>query len=334
MKAFKITSIILIFLVFLSCSNSSKIKIGYLVPNLQSGRYAKEEQYFKEKIEQLGGEAFLASAEYDGKLQIQQAHEMLEKGAKALVVNSVNMNTAAAIVRDAHEHGAKVMAYDRIIRNSDLDYYISFDNTKVGEYMAQYALKYKPSGNYMLLGGDKNDMNAVLVKNGQLNALKKAISDGSVKVIYDIFVEDWSTENAYHEMKSYLQLSDVLPDVILSSYDGMSFGAIKALKENNNDVSTMIITGQDAELFSLKSIVNNEQTMTVYKPLKAMAYKAAELSFAMASNEKIEKPAASISNGQKEVPAILLDPIVVDKNNIKTTIISDGFFKESDIYSN
>ena len=138
-----------------------------MLPNLKSDRYLKEKQYFADKVKSLGGEAIIVSAEYDDKLQIDQANELMDQGVKVLVVNSVNLTTASAIVRNAHEKHVTVIAYDRIISSPDLDYYLSFDNVKVGKLMAQYALKLKPEGKYYILGGDKADQNAVLVKKGQ-----------------------------------------------------------------------------------------------------------------------------------------------------------------------
>lgn len=303
-----------------------------MVPNIEGERYVKEQNYFKNKVNSLGGEVFTTSADNDGQVQINQAQELIDKGVKVLVVNAVNMNTAASIVRYAHEHNVKVIAYDRIIKNSDVDYFISFDNVKVGELMAEYIIKLKPTGNYVLIGGDKRDLNAVLVKEGQMKVLNDAISKGNISVIYNVFVEDWSSVNAYQEMKKVLDLSMLTPDAVLSSYDGMSDGCVEALKENGLE-GKVLVTGQDAELKACKNIITGFQTMTVYKPLKVMAEKSAELAFDIVSGKKIEKPAAVMNNGYKDVPAILLNPIVVDKNNIKTTVIADGFYTEDEIFN-
>jgi len=151
-----------------SCLHNVKPKIGFLLPNLVSDRYLKEKEYFTKKIGELGGEAIIKSADYNDQLQIQQAQELISQGAKVLVVNSINLNSAAAIVRDAHDHNVKVIAYDRLISNCDLDYLLTFDNEKVGKLMTDYVTKLKPDGNYILLGGDKADKNAVWVKEGQM----------------------------------------------------------------------------------------------------------------------------------------------------------------------
>ncbi len=322
--------ILVSFIVFASCNNSSKLKIGYLIPNTQLDRYKKEQAYFQEKIVSLGGEALILSAEFDDKLQLKQADELISQGVKVLVVNCVNQNTAAAIVRNAHEKNVKVVAYDRIISNCDLDYYLSFDNVEVGKQMAEYAVKLKPEGKYILLGGDKADMNAVLVRNGQLAVLDPLIKSGKIKIIYNIFVEDWSGENAQHEIKKFLDLSGEIPDVILSSNDGMATGTIELLKQYNLD-GKVIITGQDAELAACQNIVHDKQAMSVYKPIRQLAIKAAELAMDLAKNAKITNAVTTAPNGFKNVNAILLSPVVVDKNNLKTTVIADGLLKESDL---
>ncbi len=159
----------LIILALVSCQKQQRVKIGFLLPNMVSGRYQKEKVYFTEKIQALGGEALVISADYDDQLQIKQAKELLEQGAKVLVVNPLNLNTAAAIIRSAHERNVPVIAYDRLIRNCDLDYFLTFDNEKVGKLMADYVTKIKPEGKYILLGGDKADQNAEWVKKGQLD---------------------------------------------------------------------------------------------------------------------------------------------------------------------
>jgi D-xylose transport system substrate-binding protein len=320
--------------VFFSCKsgNGSTIKIGILFPNKTSNRYFKEQQYFTDKIGELKGECLFAFGDNNDQLQIQQAHELIEKGAQVLIVNSVNQNTAAAIVREAHDNNIPVIAYDRIISNCDLDCIITFDNEKVGQLMASYMLKVKPEGNYVLLGGDKTDRNAVYVKNGIMKELQPQIASGKIKIVYDVFIEEWSKDNAYMNTLKYLQCSVIQPDVIISSFDGMSAGAIKALAEYNLD-GTVLLSGQDAELEACRNIVKGKQSMTVYKPVKTLAYQSAEMAVNLAKGKSLPKTSLSVNNGFRDVPAYYIDPIGVDINNIKSTIISDGYQKEEDIYA-
>jgi D-xylose transport system substrate-binding protein len=313
-----------------SCKNGNEIKIGFLLPNQTDERTVIERALFMAKVKELGCVPLITDAQFSDQLQITQAQELIDQGAKVLVVMAVNKNTAAAIARIAHSNGVKIIAYERIIANCDLDYYISFDNVKVGELMAKYAITKKPKGKYVILNGDKNDQNAIWVKEGMLKVLEPLVKSGDIQILYNVFVEDWSGDNAYVETKKFLNLSMDIPDVILSAYDGMSRGAIKALDENEV-ISFPVITGQNAELLSCKYIVTGKQSMTVYKPLKTEAELAAEIAIKCARHENI-KTNKTVFNGSKEVPSILIDPISVDITNMKSTIIKDKFLKESDVF--
>ena len=215
-----------------SCSFDKKVKIGLLLPNTVDARFPKDREFITAKVQTLGGDVVYADAQNDDNKQIAQAEELIKKGVKVLIIIPVNKNTAAAIVRSAKSSKIKVIAYERIISNCELDYFVSFDNVKVGELMARYAVKQKPTGKYMLLGGDKGDQNAVWVRQGHHNVIDPLVKNGSITIVYDSYVEDWSGDNSYFEMKKYLDLSEDVPDAVLSAYDGLSAGAIKALDVN------------------------------------------------------------------------------------------------------
>lgn len=334
LKLINIAGALLILLFFYSCDKKSDLKIGLLIPNLSDERFPKDRDNFTAEISALGGTVISKEAHNDDKIQIEQAQELINQGVKVLVVICINKNTAATIVRNAHENGVKVIAYDRIISNCDLDYFVSFDNVKVGELMAQGVLKLKNTGNFFLLGGDKGDQNAVWVREGMLNVLKPLINQGNIHIVYDVYIEDWSSDNANQVLKQYLNLGGTLPDAIVSAYDGLSTGAVNALIENNIPVSSFpAISGQNAELEACRNIVNGKQTMTVYKPLKNLAKEVANLAMKVAKNEKITNTLTTINNGTNGVPSVLIEPTAVDVNNMKSTIINDGFWKEADIYS-
>jgi D-xylose transport system substrate-binding protein len=313
-----------------SCSQKEP-KVGFLLPNLILKRFVKEKDLFSEKIKELGGSAIILSSENNDNLQIQQAKDLIDQGIDVLVVCAVNGSTAASIVRAAHTKGVPVIAYDRLIRNCDLDYFLTFDNEKVGELMAEYAIKIRPSGKYILLGGDRSDQNAKWVKNGQLKALASMMKAGKISIVYDTYIEDWSGENAKHEIRKYLDLSLDKPEVILSSNDGMATSVIELLTEYNLN-KDILVTGQDADIEACRNIIKGNQVMTVYKSLKTLAYKAAELSMKIAKGEKNSYVYVKTNNGQVDVTSLLLKPNVLDKGNIKSTVIADGFFTEDELY--
>jgi len=314
----------------ISC-NEKKVKIGLLFP-LINERTQIQINCFTSKINELKGETIISSAELDDQRQIEQAKEMLAKNVDVLVVSSVNLYTAAAIVREAHKHSVPVIAFDRLIRNCNLDYYISFDYEKVGTFIAQYAVNLKPQGNYIMINGDITDHNARGINKGELRVLGPFITSGKIKIIYTTFIEDWSEMQAKFEMTKYLDLSSGdVPDAILSSSDQMSAGIMDVLDEYHL-LGKVLLTGMDAKLKNCKSIIKGYQSMTVYKPFKKLAFESAELAMTIASNKKIEKMTTTMWNGEKNVISVLFEPVLVDNTNIKTTVIADGIYHEKDIY--
>jgi D-xylose transport system substrate-binding protein len=323
--------VFILFILINSCSQDKSIKIGFLFNNMKAERYKKEQVFFTDKLKQLGGEAMVLSADYDEALQMKQAEDLIKQGIKVLVLNAVNFNTAGAIVRLAHKNDIKVIAYDRLISNCDLDYFVSFNMEKVGQYMAEYVTKLKPKGKYIILGGDLVDKNAIFINKGQMQVLDPIIKSGKIKILYHIFIEKWSEAGAQYETRRFLNLSNEIPDVIVASNSTLALGAVKALKEFKLE-GKVLITGQDADLINCVNIVKGQQTMTVFKRYILEAHKAAELAMMIAKGENNSETFIPFPNGYKDVPSILFDPIVVDINNLKTTVIADGIQKESDIY--
>ncbi len=319
-------------LVILACSCSeNKVQVAFLLPHIKNERYVKEKQYFTDRISQLGGTALVVEAQNDAKIQNKQALDFLQKGIKILVIDAVNADLAAEIVRQAHDYNAIIIAYDRLIMNSKPDYYISFKYQDIGYNMTEYALKLQPTGNYVVIGGDRTDFNAVQISKGQMKALDGPVKDGKVKFLYNVSIEEWGADNAMIEMNYFLRLSDVLPDVIISSSDKLTGGILNALAKNNIN-KNIIITGMDAELGACKNIIKGKQTVTVYKSFKQLAYTAAEMAMNCSKRNKINDLNDKMWNGVIDVPSKLIGTVLVDKNNIKSTLIADGIFTEADIY--
>jgi D-xylose transport system substrate-binding protein len=333
MKYYRYLIVATLLFAMISCSESNKVKVGFL-GNDSNELALQNQNNFIQRAQQLGAEVLDDNAEGDEDLQYKQALELMDKGVKVLVLSSVNSISAAAIVREAHIQDVIVIAYDRIVKNCDLDYYVTFDSRKVGEYMALEALKQKSTGNYVLFWGDKSDDNADLVKAGVMKVLQPQIDNGNIKVLYKIYVDDWSGVNAEYEMDRVVRLTSETPiDAVVTSYDGLARGAISVLKKYNM-LEGVFVSGQNAETQSLKMILNGEQSISVYKSPKKLGYSVAELAVKLASKSDEELNFSvndSVYNGRINVPSILFDPVVITNSNMEEKLFSDGLVKREDL---
>jgi D-xylose transport system substrate-binding protein len=318
--------------VFQSCDQSNEAKIGFLMESFSSARWAMDKKYFVEKIEELNGTAIVKNSDGSDATQYQQAIELINLGVDVLVVVASNVNTAAAIVREAHKKNIPVIAYDRLIKNCELDYYICFDNYHSGKLQAQYAIGQKPKGNYVIICGDKSDINATNIHAGQISELEDKLKNKDIDLIYTVFVDGWSPDDAGHQMEQVLRLSEKKIDAILTANDGTASGVISALKKFGYN-EFPVITGLDAELAACRRIAKGEQSMTVYSPIKELASNAARLAIDLARKSKLNHPFTEKFNGRINVPSIVLKTMVVDKINLDNIIIKDGIYTKEEIYS-
>ncbi|TWT25165.1 D-xylose ABC transporter substrate-binding protein [Planomicrobium sp. CPCC 101110] len=307
-----------------------KIKIGFSMDTLLEERWLKDRDLFKKEVEALGAEIEIMAASGDDALQISQAETLIDEGVDLLVVVPHNAEAIAAIVHKAHKAGIKVIAYDRLIKNADVDLYVSFDNEKVGELQAKAMTRLVPEGNYVYIGGADTDNNAHLLKKGVFNVLQPFIDSGKITVAYDQWTKDWSPASAEENMMDALEANGGRIDAVIAANDATAAGVIKAL-EAKGLAGEIPVAGQDAELAGVRSIVEGTQTMTVYKPIKLLTKESAELVVRLAKGGSVETE-QKINNGKVEVPAVLLPPVAVDKANIEDTIIADGFHSKKDVY--
>ncbi|AFJ97705.1 D-xylose ABC transporter substrate-binding protein [Cronobacter sakazakii] len=317
-------------LVLTSFSGIAKdVKIGMAIDDLRLERWQKDRDIFVSKAESLGAKVFVQSANGNEETQMSQIENMINRGVDVLVIIPYNGQVLSNVVAEAKREGIKVLAYDRMINNADIDFYISFDNEKVGELQAQSLVDKVPQGNYFLLGGSPVDNNARLFRDGQMKVLKPFIDSGKIKVVGDQWVDGWLPENALKIMENALTANNNKIDAVVASNDATAGGAIQALSAQGL-AGKVAISGQDADLAGIKRIIAGTQTMTVYKPITQLANTAAEVAVEL-GNDKQPKSDATLNNGLKEVPARLLTPIKVDKSNIESTVIKDGFHKKSEL---
>ena len=310
--------------------SAKDLTIGMSIDDLRLERWQKDRDIFVKKAENLGAKVFVQSANGDASAQISQIENMINRNVDVLVIIPFNGEVLGNVIAEAKKEGIKVLAYDRLINNADIDFYVSFDNEKVGELQAKSVVEAKPEGNYFLMGGSPVDNNAKLFRKGQMKVLQPLIDSGKIKVVGDQWVDSWLAEKALQIMENALTANKNNIDAVVASNDATAGGAIQALSAQGLS-GKVAISGQDADLAAIKRIVDGTQTMTVYKPITKLADKAAEIAVTLGKNEKTTSN-AELNNGLKNVPSYLLDPIAVNKDNIDDTIIKDGFHTKDAIY--
>ncbi len=309
-------------LIFAGCTDKHP-KIGLLVHSFESPRWQNDQKYFVDAVKQLEGIPLVRVADNKPDLQLEQAKGLINEGVKVLVVIPVNQVVAAKIVKLAHEKNIRVIAYDRLINNCRLDYYVSTDNVRVGEIQAEYLSKIKPKGNYALIGGPPSDDNSRMLYIGQLNILQPLAQRGEINIAFRQFANHWTTDEGYRLAMAALDTMANKLDAIICGNDAMAIGVIKALKERGLE-GKVAVAGQDADLPNIQQIMKGNQSVTVFKRIKTMASTAAELAMHLAKNEPVEPYLSTISNGDRLVPSYLVDAVAVNEGNIEMTVVAEG----------
>lgn len=310
-------------------NNNKNVVIGFSMDSLKEEIWKKHRQVFIDKIRELGGEVKVEAANGDDKLQLSQIDKLIAQGINVLVIIPHNGEVCAEAVEKAHNAGIKVVSYDRLIKNSDLDLYISFDNVKVGELQAAELMKKVPNGNIAYVGGSPSDNNAILLRQGSMKVLSQ--NKDKINVVMDQYSADWKADEAYNNVTSLLQKRQDINGIIAAN-DGTASGSIAAL-EKFGLIGKVYVTGQDADLAACQRIVEGKQLMTIYKPAKTLAEKAAELSLNLGEGNNVEVNNKTF-NGKSDIPSYLIEPIVVNNDNMMDTVIKDGFNSYEDVYKN
>ena len=306
------------------------VYIGFSMDTLKEERWNRDKELVTKRAEEVGARIEVQVANGDDAVQVNQCNTFLTKGVDVLIVAPHNGEIAASIVERAHAAGVPVISYDRLIRNSEPDLYVSHQVERMGEMQADYALKRVPRGNYVLIGGAPTDNNALLLRKGQMNVLKPAIDRGDVKVVSDQFAREWKPEEAQRITEDSLTKTKNDIQAIVASNDGTAGGAISAL-DAAGLTGKVLVTGQDAQLDAVQRIARGTQTMTIYKPIKPLADSAVDNAVKLARGEAVSA-ADRVNNGKTDVPSILQEPQAVDKDNLMATVVRDGYHKMEDVY--
>lgn len=295
-----------------------KVKVGFLIHDLVTDRWRTDMENFAKKITELGGEPVTRNALGNAETQINQGKELIDEGVKVIAVVAQNGNALAELVNYANSKGATIIAYDRMILNCHLPYYISFNSVKVGEFMAGYALRLKPKGNYIVLNGPSSDNNSLLVKKGVMNTLAPSIENGSITILANEDMESWNALSSMLYMQDFVSSNTKPIDAVIAASDDIATGILDVLDTDSGH--SPVLTGQNASIDACRNILQGRQTMTVYKDIMKLSSEAAVLAMKIARGEKV-KTTATTNNGKIDVPSILFDPVVIDKSNLRALLV-------------
>jgi D-xylose transport system substrate-binding protein len=301
------------FLIMQACDPAKKTPvIGLLMDQFNVERWAKDTAFFIKAVEQLNGKVICLVANGDAQKQMEQAKMLIDKGVKVLVIVPVDVNKSSEIIKSAHLAARNVISYDRLIQNAPVDYYISFDNVKVGELQANYIRQRLAKGNIAIIGGPPSDQNSFYLRYGQLGVLQPYIERGEIKVVFDRKVKNWSFEEGYRLAEECLKNNKV--DAIIAGNDLLASAVIKALKDKGL-TGKVLVAGQDADSLACENILNGSQTISIYKPIENLASNAAQMAMDLAKGKQITTT-STLDNGVKMVPSLLLNPTLVNQSNI------------------
>jgi D-xylose transport system substrate-binding protein len=310
-------------------------KIAFLLPESKTARYETQDRpLFEAKVKELcsGCEIVYSNADQDASKQQQQAEAALTQGVKVMVLDPVDGAAAATIVNQANSKNVPVISYDRLLLNSKPDYYVEFNSPSVGKIQGQALVdklkKDGKSGSIIMINGAPTDNNAKLFKQGA----HSIIDNSGFKVAKEYDTPDWSPDKAQSEMEQAITAVGKGKFVgVYAANDGTAGGAIAAMKSAGIDPKTIPVTGQDAELAAIQRILAGEQYMTVYKPIRPLAEKAAEWAVMLVQGKKPTDANSTENNGKSDVPTIKLPVTAVTADNVKSTIVKDKFWKTKDI---
>jgi D-xylose transport system substrate-binding protein len=310
-------------------------KVAVLLPDSKSSKRWEtvDRPFLKKAFDDAGVEATITNAEADKAAQQQQAEQAITNGAKVILLVNLDSGSGAAIAANAKAQGVKVIDYDRLTLGTDAtDYYVSFDNEKVGQLQGQGLVDClgTPNGQTIVeLNGSPTDNNATLFKNGYDSVLKPLVDSGKLKKAADESVPDWDNQKALTIFEQMLQKTGNKIDGVLAANDGLGNAAISALKQRK--LKQIPVTGQDATLQGIQNIVSGDQCMTVYKAIKKEADAAASLAISLAKGETPSVQTKPINNEKRDVPSVLLEPVSVTKDTIKDYIGEPDFPTKEEI---
>jgi D-xylose transport system substrate-binding protein len=322
-------------------AEAQNLTIGFILKTMQEERYQTDKSLFIARAEALGAQVLFDSSSNNELTQLQQVEKMLDEGIQLLVLQPVNTGTAGNLVRLAHEKGIKVVGYDSMLQDGPLDFMVMQDSWAVGKLQGQAMVEWlkqkkgKVEGNIALIMGQPQDSNAAAMSSGALEIIK---NNPGLKLIAQRSHLDWSPDLARETTETLLVKFKNKIDAFVCNNSGLASGVIAALAiEGLADTEKVFVAGSDADLRNIQYIVQGKQTVDIWKKIKPLAYKAAEIAILLAKEPDktvtaVVEGVKMINNGFIDVPTIITPVVLVTKENIDSTVIAGGFFTKEQVY--
>ena len=315
--------LIIALLVVTACKREGGPQVAFLLSTLQEERYQKDVKYFEQRANELGLETVTLAADGDNQKQINQVEDVLTEGAKVLVIQPTDSQAASSYVRLAHEHGAKVVAYDRAIVSPALDYYVSHDSYQVGVMQAKAAIEATHGkGKYVILSGQAGHSVAMEITRGYHDTLAPYVAKGDIEIVLEQNHSSWSPEQALRTVEDALTRSGGKLDAILANNSGMARGAVQAVQAAG--LSHVFIAGADADAANINFVCQGKQTIEVLKDIEPLARTAADV-----ANDLVHgttpKATSTITLGGAQVPVAAVRVEMITPETVKPLLIDSGF---------
>lgn len=324
-------------------ADAQNVKIGFLLKTMQEERYQTDKSQFITRAESLGAEVLFDSSSNSAEVQAQQFDEMLSAGCQVIVLQPANTATAGELVKKAHEKGVKVVGYDSMLANGPLDVMVMQDSWAVGKLQGEAMLEWLTQkkgaikGNVALIMGQPDDSNAAAMSSGVLEILTK---HPELTLVAQQSHLDWSPDLARETARNLLMKYNNQIDAFICNNSGLALGVILALEADGlADANNVFVAGSDADLANIKFIVQGKQAVEIWKKIKPLAYKAAEIAVALAKNPDkavTELPETQgskpMNNGFMDVPTLITPVVLITKENIDSTLIAEKFFTREQVY--
>ena len=310
---------------------SSKIAIGFSIDTLAIERWRRDCDVFLNTAKDLGADVIVQNSGNSVEVQNQQIEYLVKRGVKAVVIVPKDAESLGESVRLAKSKGIPVISYDRLLRNSPIDLYVTIDSHAVGTLMAQELLRKKPRGAFFCIYGPEEDFNMTLIRQG----VESAIKDSRAKIVYNYWTDGWNYDLSYRKMAELLKAGSY-PDAVIAGNDAVADSIIRAIGEfaPGRDIA---VGGQDADIAGCQNVVNGKQAVTIYKPISELAAKSAEIAVALARGKSVKECGSingSIDNGAGQIPVLWLHPTAVTAENMDEIVIKSGFHTRQEVYRN